>query len=40
MGMNFEVGIFETATYFCVVLAIIVAVAGTTLVVARVHEWI
>ena len=40
MGMNFEVGIFETATYFWVVLAIIVAVAGTTLVVARVREWI
>lgn len=40
MGMNFEVGIFETAAYFWVVLAIIVAVAVTTLVVARVRAWI
>ena len=38
--MNFEVAIFETAAYFWVVLVIIVAVAGTTLVVARVREWI
>ncbi len=28
MGMNFEVGIFETAAYFWVVLAIIATVAG------------
>ena len=40
MGMNFRVGIFETAAYFWVVLAIIVAVAVATLAVARVREWI
>jgi magnesium transporter len=40
MGMNFDVGIFETAAYFWVVLAVIVAVAAGTLAVARVREWI
>jgi len=40
MGMNFTLGIFETAAYFWVVLAIILAVAVTTLVVARMRSWI
>ena len=40
MGMNFEVGIFETAAYFWLVLAIIVGVAVATLAVARAREWI
>ena len=40
MGMNFEVGIFETAAYFWVVLAIIATVAVATLAVARAREWI
>ena len=39
MGMNF-MGLFETSAYFWVVIAVIVAVAVTTLVVARVREWI
>ncbi|HET8968380.1 MAG TPA: CorA family divalent cation transporter [Gaiellaceae bacterium] len=40
MGMNFEVGIFETAAFFWVVLALIAAVAVATLAVARAREWI
>jgi magnesium transporter len=40
MGMNFEVGLFDTAAYFWAVIALIVAVAVTTLVVARAREWI
>jgi magnesium transporter len=40
MGMNFKVGLFETAAYFWVVLGLIVAVASITLVVARAREWI
>ena len=40
MGMNFDVGIFETAAYFWVVLAIIATVAVATLAVARAREWI
>jgi magnesium transporter len=40
MGMNFEVGIFETAAYFWVVIAIIAVIAVVTLAVARVREWI
>ena len=40
MGMNFKVGIFETAALFWVVVAIIAAVAVSTLAVARAREWI
>ena len=40
MGMNFEVGIFETAAFFWVVIAIIATVAVATLSVARMREWI
>jgi magnesium transporter len=40
MGMNFKVGLFETAAYFWVVVGIIVAVAVTTLGIARMREWI
>ena len=40
MGMNFKVGIFETAAYFWVVIGIIVAVIVATLAVARAREWI
>ncbi len=38
--MNFEAGIFGTAAYFWVVLAIIATVAVATLAVARAREWI
>jgi len=40
MGMNFRMGLFETSAYFWVVIAVIVAVAVTTVVVARMREWI
>jgi magnesium transporter len=40
MGMNFKVGIFETAALFWVVVAFIAAVAVSTLAVARAREWI
>ena len=40
MGMNFKVGIFETAAFFWVVLGIIVAIVLASLVVARMREWI
>jgi magnesium transporter len=40
MGMNFKVGIFETAAYFWVVIAVIVVIAVVTLAVARMREWI
>jgi magnesium transporter len=40
MGMNFKVGIFETAAYFWVVLGIIASVLVATLAVARMREWI
>lgn len=40
MGMNFEVGIFGTAAYFWVVLAVFAGVAVATLAVARVRGWI
>ena len=40
MGMNFEVGIFDTAAYFWVVIAIIATVAVATLAAARTREWI
>ena len=40
MGMNFEVGLFETGAYFWVVVGVIVAVAATTLAIARIRDWI
>lgn len=40
MGMNFRVGIFETAWYFWAPIAVIASVAASTLVVARVRRWI
>jgi magnesium/cobalt transport protein CorA len=40
MGMNFDVGIFDTAAYFWVVLAVIAGAVVATLAVARVREWI
>ena len=40
MGMNFKVGIFETAAYFWVTLAVIGGVATVTVAVARMREWI
>jgi magnesium transporter len=40
MGMNFKIGLFETAAYFWVVLGIILAVAAATLAAARAREWI
>jgi magnesium transporter len=40
MGMNFQVGLFETAANFWIVVAVIVAVAVVTLVVARARDWI
>jgi magnesium transporter len=40
MGMNFKVGLFETAAYFWVVIGVIVAVAMATVGVARAREWI
>ena len=40
MGMNFKVGLFESAAYFWVVVGSIVAVAVVTLAVARARDWI
>ena len=40
MGMNFKVGIFETAAYFWVVIGVIAGIAVATLAIARVREWI
>ncbi len=40
MGMNFELGVFENAAYFWVVLAIIATVAVATIAVAKAREWI
>lgn len=40
MGMNFEVGLFDTGWYFWVVCAGIVTLAGATLAIARVRRWI
>jgi magnesium transporter len=40
MGMNFKVGIFETAAYFWVVIAVIAVIAVVTLAVARMRAWI
>ena len=40
LGMNFRLGVFESTTYFWVVLAGIGAIAALTLVAARVRHWI
>jgi magnesium transporter len=40
MGMNFEVGLFDHASYFWVVVAAIGALGGATLAIARLREWI
>ncbi|HEX4746427.1 MAG TPA: CorA family divalent cation transporter [Gaiellaceae bacterium] len=40
MGMNFELGIFDTEAYFWVVLAVIAGIAGATLALARARRWI
>ena len=40
MGMNFKIGFFESPGMFWVVLAIMVLIAGLTLVVARRSKWI
>jgi magnesium transporter len=40
MGMNFQVGLFERAYLFWVVVAGIVTLAAATLVVARSRSWI
>ena len=38
--MNFQVGLFEHAALFWVVVGLIVAVAACTLVIARARRWI
>ena len=40
LGMNFQVGLFEHAGLFWVVVGLIVAVAAGTLVIARARRWI
>jgi Mg2+ and Co2+ transporter CorA len=40
MGMNFKPGLFTHPELFWVTVAIIVAIAVTTLVVARMRRWI
>jgi magnesium transporter len=40
MGMNFRIGLFETAAYFWVVVAVIVLVAVGALTIARARRWI
>ena len=40
LGMNFEVGLFEHANLFWVVVALIAAVAAGTLAIARARRWI
>ena len=40
MGMNFEVGLFDTAAVFWVIVAVIIAVAPLTLGVAKLRDWI
>jgi magnesium transporter len=40
MGMNFKIGLFETAEYFWVVVGGIVGIALATLAAARMREWI
>jgi Mg2+ and Co2+ transporter CorA len=40
MGMNFDVGLFDTSWLFYVVVALIIAVAPITLLLARGRSWI
>jgi magnesium transporter len=40
LGMNFKIGIFETASLFWVVIGFIAAICLGTLAVARMREWI
>jgi magnesium transporter len=40
LGMNFEVGIFDHAAYFWVVLISIAGIAAATLAAARMRNWI
>jgi magnesium transporter len=40
LGMNFKLGLFENDWYFAGSLALMAAVAGTTLVVTRLRGWI
>ncbi len=40
MGMNFEVGLFDHAIVFWIVIAVILATAVVTLALARVRDWI
>lgn len=40
MGMNFEVGVYDTAALFWVVIAVMAAVAVITVWVARRRRWI
>jgi magnesium transporter len=40
LGMNFQLGVFESTAYFWVVLAGIATIAGLTLAAARVRHWI
>jgi magnesium transporter len=40
MGMNFKLGIFQTAAYFWLVLVAMVVVALVTLAIARMRDWI
>jgi magnesium transporter len=40
MGMNFEVGLFDTPWLFWVILAAIIAVAPLTLSIAKARQWI
>jgi magnesium transporter len=40
LGMNFRLGLFENDWYFALSLALMAAVAGTTLVAAHLRHWI
>jgi Mg2+ and Co2+ transporter CorA len=40
MGMNFKVGLFEDSWMFYVVLAVILALAPLTVVIAKMRDWI
>jgi Mg2+ and Co2+ transporter CorA len=40
MGMNFEIGLFDTPWLFWVILAAIIAVAPLTLGIAKARQWI
>jgi Mg2+ and Co2+ transporter CorA len=40
MGMNFDIGLFDLASFFWVVLAAMVGIATAVLWVARVRSWI